>query len=410
VAAYEYFSRSRLLVWLLDRLLQPVWIVRGAREGDPLAEMRARMAEGRSLVIFPEGTRGIAGEIAAFKSGVGRLAAEFPGVPVVPVFLSGPEKALPKDRSLFVPVWNEVTVGPPRLFEGNPHDFTAELEGAVRELGLSEAGRRHRRRDRARRIPALAVLGIDGSGKSTLSRSLARELSTEGRACLVTDDVEVFEGGQRRDVQLLLAEKLREGLGRRAKTAGSLKSYKIPKLAELLLRDHMVEELRKWYAPDVIVLDGSPLLNIAAWARLYREEAFDEDVCHAALRVLSGRDEDIPDDHPVFDLFPELATLRRLHLARMVVPDAALFLDVDPAVSMGRIRSRGETVQVHETEEKLGKLRAGYGLVCRVAERELGVPARVLDGHVEPGEAVARALEEIGGMGLGIAEGDVVRG
>ena len=31
VAAYEYFSRSRTLLWLLDRLLRPVWIVRLTR-------------------------------------------------------------------------------------------------------------------------------------------------------------------------------------------------------------------------------------------------------------------------------------------------------------------------------------------------------------------------------------------
>ena len=36
----------------------------------------------------------------------------------------------------------------------------------------------------------------------------------------------------------------------------SLKSYKVPKLAELLLRDHVVGEVRRWYAPDAIVMDG----------------------------------------------------------------------------------------------------------------------------------------------------------
>lgn len=425
VAAYEYFSRSRALLWLLDRLLEPVWIVRGGgrrpppasrtatAEADPLEDMRTRLAEGHSIVIFPEGTRGAAGRMTPFKTGVGRLAADFPDVPVVPVFLSGPERALPRSSLLLLPVWNQVIVGPPRFFAGTPGAFAAEVEGAVRELADSEAGRRHRRRTRARSIPAVAVLGIDGSGKSTLSRTLARRLSAGRRACLVTDDVEVFEDGERSEVRLLLAEKLRSSLGRRAKTAGSLESYKIPKLGELLLRDHVVEELRKWYAPDVIVLDGSPLLNITAWTRLYREEAFDEEVCLSVLRVLSGSDEDVAADDPVFRIFPELGALRRLRVARMVLPDATLFLDVDPAVAVERIRCRGEVRQAHETEDRLERLRGGYRMVCEVVERELGRPARTLDGSLDREEVAERAVEELGRMGLGGkpggdgAEGDV---
>jgi 1-acyl-sn-glycerol-3-phosphate acyltransferase len=400
VAAYDYFSRSRGLRRLVEFLLQPVWIVRGSGDGDPLAGMRERLSQGGNIIIFPEGTRGRPGEIAPFKSGVGRLAAEFPDVPVVPVYLSGPEKALPKTGSLLVPIWNHVRVGPPHPFHGTARDFSAELEDTVRDLAARGELRHHRRLGRARRPPTLAVLGIDGSGKSTLSRALARCLSSDARACLVTDAVEIFERGERVEAPPLLAEKVRESLGRRTKVAESLKSYKIPKLMELLLRDHVAEELRRWYAPDVVVLDGSPLLNITAWTGLYRREALDEATCLSVLNVLSGRSEALAPDDPVYRSFPELGTVRRLHLTHMQVPDAVLFLDVDPAVSMERIRSRGEERQVHETEEKLARLRGGYRTVCRVVERGLHVPARTLDGGLGAGEVVAAALEELRRMDL----------
>jgi 1-acyl-sn-glycerol-3-phosphate acyltransferase len=400
VAAHEYFSRSRVVRWLVDFLLQPVWIVRGHHGDDPLEGMRERLAEGHSVIIFPEGTRGEAGRMQVFKTGVGRLAAEFPEVPVVPVFLSGPERALPKTRSLLIPVWNHVRVGRPRFYRGTVRGFTHELEAAVRSLAAAVGLPRHRRPSRTRHAPALAVLGIDGSGKSTLARALARHLSSGGRACLVTDDMELFEDGEPAKEADLMAERLRGALGRRSKVAESLKSYRIPKLAELLLRDHVVGELRRWYAPDVIVLDGSPLLNITAWAGLYRKESPNETMCLSLIRVLAGLDDTLGQDDPVYEAFPDLVTLRRLHVTPMRVPDAVLFLDVEPGLSMERIDARGEQRQAHETAERLERLREGYRRVCRAVNEGLEVPTRTLDGR--PGaEAVAHdALLKLRDMNL----------
>ncbi len=400
VAAKEYFSRSRIVFGLVNYLFQPIWIVRGGREADPLEGMRERLREGKSIVIFPEGTRGEAGEMARFKAGVGRLAVEFPEVPVVPVFLAGPEKAFPRTSAIPIPVWNRVVVGPPRLFGGSSRDIASALEEMVRELAESEMGRLHKRRTRSRAVPTVAVLGIDGSGKSTLSRVLAERMSQGGRTGLITDDVVFFESGHRTEAQPLMTEKLREAIGRRAKTAKSLKHYKIPKLAELLLRDHIVELARRWYAPDAIVMDGAPLLNVTAWAKLYREEEFDDSICASAIRVLAGRDDGVSKGDPVFDAFPEIVALKRLHLTSLELPDAVLFLDVDPSVSMERIRARGEKQQVHETEEKLGRLREGYRMVCRVLEEQLGVPARILDGRGTIEEVADTAVSELSRMNV----------
>ena len=182
-------------------------------------------------------------------------------------------------------------------------------------------------------------------------------------------------------MQPLLTEKVRQSVGKYAKTARSLKHYKVPKLAELLLRDQIMADVERWYSPDFIVLDGSPLMNLAAWANIYKEEHFDAAACGTALRVLSGQGHTVAPRDAVFTRFPELASLRRLRLTSMRLPAIAIMLDVEPAVSVARIKSRGEQRQVHETEEKLTKLRDGYRLVCDVVETEFDVQTLILDGH-----------------------------
>jgi hypothetical protein len=138
-------------------------------------------------------------------------------------------------------------------------------------------------------------------------------------------------------------------------------------------------------------MDGCPLLNVTAWARLYREEPPDDTVLSSAMGILSG-DEEAGPTSPAYAAFPELARMRKLPLPNLKRPDAVLFLDVDPAVSVERISKRGESRQVHETGEKLGRLREGYRAVCRILEADWDTPARILDGHGELDEVTRAAL------------------
>ena len=74
-------------------------------------------------------------------------------------------------------------------------------------------------------------------------------------------------------------------------------------------------------------------------------------------------------------------------------------LDVDPAVSMERIRKRGEKVQAHETEEKLARLREGYLMVCEIVGREFATPVRVLEGSLDLDSLTSTTLEFVAGIG-----------
>jgi 1-acyl-sn-glycerol-3-phosphate acyltransferase len=390
VADRPYFERSPILLHLVDFLFKPIWISRGKPEpeSDPLGTAGAVLDAGRSVVVFPEGTRGQAGRMQHFKSGVGRLITRYPEVPIVPVYLSGPEKVLPKASALLLPFWNLVVVGPGRKYTGHHRDITHQLEHELAEMAKSaEAGRHKRRRQRAPLTRSIAFIGIDGSGKSTLSTMAARELSKTERVCHIGDELQLYKNGRIEDLQPLPAEHLRRRISAFAKSASSLKRYKIPKLAELLLRDLLSVQAMRWYRPGLIVMDGSPLLNLLAWSVLYKPEALDRATCSKAIGILSGLKKDIPRRDPIFTRFPELAQMRTLGLTRLALPNIVVLIDVDSATACGRIDRRGEHKQVHETEAKLEPLRRAYLDVCEVIQSDWPVTAATLDGR-QPLESV----------------------
>ncbi len=391
VAAKDYFARAPRVFRLMERLFEPIWVDREDQPGAALAEMGRRLDEGDSILIFPEGTRGEPGVMQDFKAGVGRLVAAHPDVPVVPVFILGPERSLPKSAPFPLPLWNQLVLGPPLRWTGTPRDVTRSLTDSIAGLARAETARRQRRKAPRRRTRTVAVLGIDGSGKSTLSRSLACALSEGASACLVSDTLQVLSCGEPHDMQPLLKEKLRVWLGRQAKQAGSLARYKIPKLGEMLLRDRLLDEAERWYGPDWLVLDGSTLLNLTAWSVLYREECFDEGFCRRALGILSGR-EKLRRGDPLLAQFGELRTMQRLRLTRLHVPDVVIMLDVRAETAMARIESRGEEKQVHETAEKLARLREAYLMVCDVVKRDWGLPLLRLEGERDRASVEAEVL------------------
>jgi len=392
VAAREYFSRPRWLFAAVNYMLRPIWVDREHKVGNPLEEMVSRLDSGQNIIIYPEGTRGDPGQIQDFKTGVGRLVKARPTIPVVPVFLQGPERSLPKSAPFPLPIWNHVAVGPPLLFTGDATHATELLKDSIEDLATTHSKGRHKRAPERPPAFTVAVLGIDGSGKSTLSRSLAERLSGSARACWISDTLELFENGSPTAMQPLMVEKARKWVGRQAKQAKSLARYKIPKLTELLLRDRLRAAANRWYRPEVIVMDGCPLFNMTAWATLYREEYFNEEFCARAISLMSSRGESVQKGDPLLKQFPELSYLRRLGFDRLNIPDAIIFLDVDPNEAMRRIDSRGERKQVHETAEKLSKLREAYLLVCRVVEREGGAPVHRIDGAQTLDKVIFEAL------------------
>ena len=93
---------------------------------------------GRSLVIFPEGTRSVNGDVAEFKAGVGLLAREL-RVPVVPIGIRGTRAILPKGRTFPTAGRVRIQLATPlvRCSEESDQEFANRLRECVRSLTQS---------------------------------------------------------------------------------------------------------------------------------------------------------------------------------------------------------------------------------------------------------------------------------
>jgi 1-acyl-sn-glycerol-3-phosphate acyltransferase len=85
---------------------------------DPLGPLERLLEEGRSILIFPEGTRGT-DEVVAFRSGLFHLARRFPDVDMVPIYLANLSRILPKGswllcQSMHGALWNTASPVPGR--------------------------------------------------------------------------------------------------------------------------------------------------------------------------------------------------------------------------------------------------------------------------------------------------------
>jgi 1-acyl-sn-glycerol-3-phosphate acyltransferase len=136
VAAADYFLRNPLRAWFTLNIVNMIPIERPAkgkvdRNADPLQDCVKALEGGEILLVFPEGTRGETETLAKFKGGVARLKEQFPDVPVIPIYMQGLGRVMPKGEIAFVPVVVDVFVGAPVAWTGTRPDFTRAMEEAV---------------------------------------------------------------------------------------------------------------------------------------------------------------------------------------------------------------------------------------------------------------------------------------
>ena len=142
----SFLAKEELFVGIFGKLiaaLNAFPLQRGKGDIKAIRVSLDKLKRQQTLIIFPEGTRSLTGELKQAQLGIGMIAAKS-GVPVVPTLIEGSNKALPaheKKIHLFVPI--KIYFGKPLTFaslnldprnKDNYQIFADAVIAAIQEL------------------------------------------------------------------------------------------------------------------------------------------------------------------------------------------------------------------------------------------------------------------------------------
>lgn len=136
VAASDYWLKDGFRQFLIKDTFNGVTIQRNREDqADPLQPVKDALAQGYSIIFFPEGTRNLNDDIdlLPFKSGLYNLHQQFPEIEIVPVWISNLKRVMPKGAFIPLPLLSTVCFGCP-LKQHLEMDKTAFIDYAHQQL------------------------------------------------------------------------------------------------------------------------------------------------------------------------------------------------------------------------------------------------------------------------------------
>jgi long-chain acyl-CoA synthetase len=172
LAAKDYFFNTALRRFVVSNLTTLIPFDRERAQLESLDDALAELAAGRSVLMFPEGTRSPDGTMQEFKSGAGYLALRS-GCDVLPIHIRGTYEVLGKGK--LIPKHHAVEMRIGRVISNAELRIVAESSegaGAYRKaadfLRQTVEGLTSHRRALARKARELpAVTHESGSGEKT---------------------------------------------------------------------------------------------------------------------------------------------------------------------------------------------------------------------------------------------------
>jgi len=266
----------------------------------------------------------------------------------------------------------------------------------------------------------VCVLGIDGSGKSTLVESLPIILAAElnvlagsaGESFRIVGPDEDHLAPKFHPEGFPTSARLAKRFKRRAKQFVDARAlYPVFKLAQMIFQDSAARKLSDRYGAEVMVSDGNLLLSTMGRAANYRRPASDraeanlpaptsDDLVNVFLYLLEGKP--LPLESKA--RLPPLQKARGIQrLCRLLgldgvwLPDAVIFLDLSPQVAVSRIAFRHQKVDKHENEADLAQARVMYLQTLEAFQKYASSHDvyRIVVDDLPPGETLRAALEAL---------------
>ena len=143
VAGADYWLGSKLKAFIAEQVFRVLLIDRQSDPKQAIAAMDGALKEGKSLILFPEGTRNTTDDqvLLPFKSGLYHLARENENVEFVPVWINNINRVLPKGKILPIPLLCEVRIGEviKKLPDEDKTAFLTRIRQALLDLAPQEA-------------------------------------------------------------------------------------------------------------------------------------------------------------------------------------------------------------------------------------------------------------------------------
>ena len=110
LGARDYFFTNPFKSWFFGQLMNVLPLDRTENFLQGVRTAQEALDQGYVLLIYPEGTRSMTGELQEFRAGLGLLACEAK-VPIIPTCIKGAYQALPKGQNLPHPNQIQVSFG-----------------------------------------------------------------------------------------------------------------------------------------------------------------------------------------------------------------------------------------------------------------------------------------------------------
>jgi hypothetical protein len=235
----------------------------------------------------------------------------------------------------------------------------------------------------------VSIIGIDGSGKSTVTAALADLAAAELGVTAVAIGDDVWCKTPEEDLLLpgfapdgeILAARLGRLLRKGAKAATDYRRLYPPlKLAHLAMQERTARWIDTHYRPGVIFCDGNLLLSAAGRAINYMDSKADPATFTVPIEalydyVMEGK----PLPPEMARSIPCLKWMRwlrwcdeQLNLGIMELPEALVFLDIAPETALARLMAHGKKLDRHENLHDLTQARTMYRRVVEFFRRRRG--------------------------------------